>query len=268
MKRQIVLLAAVLTAASLWVQGCSKPAEETAAAVTEEAAEEETEEGSEEESEEETPAEETEEAEAAEAQAAAEAADAEALAAADEASAAGIPAEYAPYLAWTYGDYSAASDEEKTAALVAYVLYDGIVYQNIPDLTAEDIVQEMEELEALREIVETSMSSVPDLSLQEICDMGHSTAAITDVELDDTTMELLQCTMDDWNAGTDEDRMNVAKAMVIAVGKMTGQDITMDQLAGEEMEALLKDQVASIQALFDSGLYGDATLYEMIGSAQ
>ena len=60
MKRQIVLLAAVLTAASLWVQGCSKPAEETAAAVTEEAAEEETEEAAEEAPAETAPAEEEE----------------------------------------------------------------------------------------------------------------------------------------------------------------------------------------------------------------
>lgn len=256
MKKHVVLLAAALTAVSLWAQGCSQPAEEAVETTAESAAEETTEEVSEEET---TEAETTEEA--------AEEAEEEASEVADEVSATGIPAEYEPYLSWTSEDYNAASDEEKTEALIAYVLYDGIVYQGVTDLTADDVKNEPE-FESLRGVLENSITSLPDTSLQEICDMGHSTVSLADVELDESIVQLLQCTAEDWNAGTDDDRMEIAKAMVVAVGKMAGQEVTMDQLEGEEVADAMNQQVAGIQALFDSGLYGDETLYDIIGSVQ
>ena len=106
-KKCVALLAAVLMAVSMWTQGCSKSAAETTAAET---------------TAEETTVEETTAKEEA----------AEALeGGVSEAAETGIPAEYEKYLSWTLKEYTEASDEEKTEALVAYILYDGIIYQKV-----------------------------------------------------------------------------------------------------------------------------------------
>lgn len=246
-KKRVALLAAVLMAVSMWTQGCSKSAAETTAA--------------------ETTAEETTVEETTAKEEAAEALEGGVSEEAETSAETGIPAEYEKYLSWTLKEYTEASDEEKTEALVAYILYDGIIYQKVEGLTAEDVKAEPE-LESLRSVIETSLSTAEGKTLQEICDLGHSTVSINDVELDDAIVEKLQCTAEEWNAASDDEKLEVAKAMVIAIGKMSNQELTEEILEGEEMKQLFIQQVDSIQALFDSGLYGSETLYNILGSAQ
>lgn len=245
-KKRVALLAAVLMAVSMWTQGCSKSAAETMA---------------------ETTAEETTVEETTAKEEAAEALEGGVSEAAETSAETGIPAEYEKYLSWTLKEYTEASDEEKTEALVAYILYDGIIYQKVEGLTAEDVKAEPE-LESLRSVIETSLSTAEGKTLQEICDLGHSTVSINDVELDDAIVEKLQCTAEEWNAASDDEKLEVAKAMVIAIGKMSNQELTEEILEGEEMKQLFIQQVDSIQALFDSELYGSETLYNILGSAQ
>ncbi|RGY99289.1 hypothetical protein [Clostridium sp. AM58-1XD] len=243
MKKRLVLLVAAITAVSMWAQGCSKPAEkaETTEAVTTEAA-----------SAEETTAEETTEAEETEA----------AEAAASESA---IPAEYEKYLSWTSNEWSSASDEEKSEGVVAYVLYDAIVYQGVKGLTAEEVKKEPQ-LAQIRPMLENSFANMGDRTMKEICDLGHSTTvSLDDIDLPADVKEKLQVTASKWAAASDDERVEIAKCMVLAVGLMTGQEITMEQVDGLGDEIL--SQVTTIDGLFSSGLYGEATLYEILGSA-
>lgn len=240
MKKQVLFLATALTAISLGVQGCAgKEAAETTAAATAAA---------------ETTAAETTAVETTEAETEEAGADTET----------GIPAEYEAYLDWTADEWSTASDEEKQEAVIAYVLYDGINYQGIDDLTADDI-KGMAELEQIFSIVDAGIQGSGGSSLKEICDMGHSASmSLDELDLDDSVIEALQCTAKDWAAADDAGKKEVVKAMLLAVGQMTGQEITMemiDTLSDADMDA----QVQNIGAMFESGLYDDdVTLYEML----
>lgn len=244
MKKQVLFFAAALTAISLSVQGCgSKEAAEptTAAAAAETTAEAATEAVAEEETETE----------------AAEEAD-------GEIGETGIPAEYEPYLDWTETEWASASEEEKKEAMIAYVLYDGIVYQGVTDLTA-DMVRDEPEFDQLMPIIETGLMGSGGFSLKEICDMGHSAVVgLEDLDLDDDVIEKLQCTGADWAAADDAKKREVVSAMLIAVGKMTGQDITMEMIESLS-DADIQAQVDNVGAMFESGLYeDDVTLYEML----
>lgn len=250
MKKHVLFLVAALTAVSMGVQGCGSKesaAETSAAAVSSEA----------ETTAEETTEEETTEEESSEA---AEAESTEAAAAGET----GIPAEYEPYLDWTETEWAAASEDEKKEALVAYVLYDGIVYQGVTDLTA-DMVKNEPEFDQLMPIIETGLLGSGGSSLKEICDMGHSTVMTLDeLDLDDDIVEKLQCTAADWAAADDAKKVEVVSAMLVAVGQMTGQEITMEMIESLS-DADLQAQVDNVGAMFESGLYGDdVTLYEML----
>lgn len=241
MKKHVLFLIAALTAISLSVQGCGSKesaAEPTTAAATTEAV---TEAATEKETEAETT----------------EAAD-------EEIGETGIPAKYEPYLDWTETEWASASEEEKKEAMIAYVLYDGIVYQGVTDLTA-DMVKDEPEFDQLMPIIETGLLGSGGFSLKEICDMGHSTVAgLEDLELDDDVIEKLQCTGAEWAAADDAKKREVVSAMLIAVGQMTGQDITMEMIESLS-DADMQAQVDNIGAMFESGLYDDdVTLYEML----
>ncbi|MEY8337772.1 hypothetical protein AALB16_07025 [Lachnospiraceae bacterium 62-35] len=242
MKKHLIWLIAVLTAVSMWAQGCSKDV--GTSAETEKVTE------AEEKEEETTEAEEKETKEAEKT-------------ASSAGTSTGIPAEYEKYLSWKGADYTAASDDEKLEAVVAYVLYDGIVYQKVPGLTAESVKREPE-LKSMQSIIENSMTVNVDMTLQEICDLGHSTTnSIEDIDLPEDIVKNLQCTAAEWNAASEEEKVLIAKSMVIAVGKMADQEVTMEQLDGMDDE--IAQQVAVIQSLFDTGLYGDETLYDILG---
>ncbi len=248
MKKKIVLLLSVLAALSLGVQGCgSKETAETTAAVAAETTAKE--------AEKETTVEETTEAETeTEAETTAKEAD-------SEVGETGIPAEYEPYLDWTASDWAAASEDERKEAVIAYILYDGIVYQGV-DVTAE-MMKNAPEVDQIYPVIETGLSS-SEFSLKEICDMGHSAVlSLDELDLDADVVEKLQCTADDWAKADDAEKREVAAAMLLVVGKLTGQEITMEMIEGlsdEDMDA----QVQNIDAMFESGLYEDATLYELL----
>lgn len=247
MKKKIVLLLSVLAALSLGIQGCGskETAETTAAAAAETTAKE---------TEKETTAEETTEEET-EAETTAKEAD-------SEVGETGIPAEYEPYLDWTNAEWEAASEDERKEAVIAYILYDCIVYQEL-DVTAE-MMKAAPEVDQIYPVIETGLSG-SEFSLKEICDMGHSAvASVDELDLDADVVEKLQCTSEDWANADDAEKKEIAAAMLLAIGKMTGQDITMEMiesLSDEDMDA----QVQNIGAMFESGLYeSDATLYELL----
>lgn len=244
MKKHVLFFVAALTAISMSVQGCGS--KESAAEPTTTAAAE-VEETTEEAAEEET----TEEA-------------AEAEAADEAVGETGIPAEYEKYLDWTGAEWEAASEDEKKEALIAYVLYDGIVYQGITDLTA-DMVKDEPEIDQLMPIIETGLLGSGNSSLKEICDLGHSAVmGVADLDLDEDVIEKLQCTAADWAAADDATKKEVVSAMLLAVGQMTGQDITMEMIETLP-ESDMQAQVDNVGAMFESGLYGDdITLYEML----
>lgn len=241
MKKQVLFLVAALTAVAMGVQGCgskeSAAEPTTTAAVTE------------------TSAEETTEAEETTAEASAD----------GEIGETGIPAQYEPYLDWTETEWAAASEEEKTEAMIAYVLYDGIVYQGVSDLTA-DMVRDEPEFAQLMPIIETGLLGSGGSSLKEICDMGHSAVvSFDDLDLDPAVVEKLQCTAAQWVEADDAEKREVVTAMLIAVGQMTtGEEITMEMiesLSDEDIQA----QIDNVGAMFESGLYGDdVSLYDML----
>lgn len=245
MKKHVALLLAAVTAASLWVQGCSKPAakEETAVETTVEDT-----------TKEETTAEETtaaEETEAAETEAA------------DASSEAGqIPAEYEKYLSWTSAEWTAADAAEKEKAMIAYILYDAIVYQGLKDAKPADFIN-APEFSQIKPALEQSFANMGENTMKDICDMGHSaTNALDDLDIPADIKESLSCTAKDWEAASDDEKTEIAKSMVVVVGMMIGEDVDMEMLEGMDEE--IAQQVAQIDSLFGSGLYGDMTLYDML----
>jgi len=243
MKKHVLLLAAALTTIGLGLQGCG--GKEASAPTTAAATEAETTTAAE------TTAEETTEEETTEA---AKPAD----------TATGIPSEYEAYLDWTADDWAAASDEEKSEAVVAYVLYDGIVYQGITDLTPE-MVKEEPELDQLYAIVEAGISSSGGSTLKEICDLGHSSRiSLDDLDLDADVVEKLQCDAEKWATLDDAGKKDVVVAMLLAVGKMTGQEITMEMI-DTLSDAEIQGQISTVDSMFSSGLYDDnMSLYDML----
>ncbi len=238
MKKHVLLLAAALTTIGLGIQGCG--GKEASAPTTAATTEAETTTAAE------TTAEET--------TGAAKSAD----------TATGIPSEYEAYLDWTADDWAAASDEEKSEAVVAYVLYDGIVYQGISDLTPE-MVKAEPQLDQLYAIVDAGINGSGGSTLKEICDLGHSSkVSLDDLDLDADVVEKLQCNAEEWATLDDAGKRDVVVAMLLAVGKMTGQDITMemiDSLSDEDIQG----QISTVDSMFSSGLYSkDTSLYDML----
>lgn len=82
------------------------------------------------------------------------------------------------YLSWTSKEYSAASDEEKTEAVIAFTIYTSnamgleITEEMFRASLSDETVKS--QLDSTKAQIETSLKTIPDTSLKEIADLGIS----------------------------------------------------------------------------------------------
>jgi hypothetical protein len=83
------------------------------------------------------------------------------------------------YLSWTSTEYSAASDEEKTEAVIAFAVYTCQLMDM--DYITEDLLRSTLEdesvkaqMETSKQQIESSLELIPNMTLKEIADMGVS----------------------------------------------------------------------------------------------